>query len=117
MTSGPDFGVERELSLVEARITKAIESEEPLLSDIAQYVIAAGGKRIRPTVALLAHKAVGGADVSQIVDMAAALELIHSATLVHDDINDGGLLRRGRQAAYVRYGLQNSVVAGDFLFV
>jgi len=117
MTSGPDFGVETELSLVEDRIREAIRSEEPLLTDIARYVIDAGGKRIRPTVALLAHKAVGGRNVPKTVQIAAALELIHSATLLHDDINDGGLIRRGREAAYVKYGLQNALVAGDFLFV
>jgi len=117
MESGLDFGIEKELLLVEARIREAVDSREALLTDIAQYVIAAGGKRIRPTVALLANKAVGGKNVAQTVQMAAALELIHSATLLHDDINDGGLMRRGREAAYVKYGLQNALVAGDFLFV
>ncbi|MEK6851877.1 MAG: polyprenyl synthetase family protein [Candidatus Thermoplasmatota archaeon] len=117
MESRLDFGIEKELLLVEQRIREAVDSQEPLLTDIAQYVIAAGGKRIRPTIALLANKAVGGRNVAQTVQMAAALELIHSATLLHDDINDGGLMRRGREAAYVKYGLQNALVAGDFLFV
>ncbi len=117
MTSGPDFGVEKELALVEARVREAIRSQEPLLTDIAAYVIEAGGKRIRPLVALLANRAVGGHNLTETVDMAAALELIHSATLLHDDINDGGLVRRGRVAAYKKYGLQNALVAGDFLFV
>jgi len=117
MTSGPDFGVEAELRLVEARVHEAVRSEESLLTDIAEYVIGAGGKRIRPTVALLANKAVGGRDLSRAIEMAAALELIHSATLVHDDINDGGATRRGRDAAYKKYGVQNALVAGDFLFV
>ena len=117
MESRLDFGIEKELLLVEQRIREAVDSQEPLLTDIAQYVIAAGGKRIRPTIALLANKAVGGRNVAQTVQMAAALELIHSATLLHDDINDGGLMRRGKEAAYVKYGLQNALVAGDFLFV
>jgi len=117
MTSAPDSGVEKELALVEERLRKAIQSREPLLTDIAAYVIEAGGKRIRPTVALLANRAVGGSNLDKTVDMAAALELIHSATLLHDDINDGGLIRRGREAAYRKYGIQNALVAGDFLFV
>jgi geranylgeranyl pyrophosphate synthase len=117
MTSGYDFGVDKELSLVEDRVQQAVESEESLLTDIARYVIQAGGKRIRPTVAMLANKAVGGRNVAKVVEIAAALELIHSATLVHDDINDGGTLRRGREAAYHKFGLQNALVAGDFLFV
>jgi geranylgeranyl pyrophosphate synthase len=68
-------------------------------------------------VTLLAFKALGGRDVWQAVDLAAALELIHSATLIHDDINDGSDVRRGRVAAYKKFGLQNALVTGDFLFV
>jgi len=117
MTTTWDFGVLKELALVEQRIRESIVSEEPLLTDIATYVIAAGGKRIRPTVTLLSFKALGGQEVQQAVDLAAALELIHSATLIHDDINDGGEMRRGRPAAYKKFGLQNALVTGDFLFV
>jgi len=117
MTSALDFGVEEELALVENRIQQSIRSQEPILTDIARYVIQAGGKRIRPLVAVLANKAVGGKNLGRIVEIAAALELIHSATLVHDDINDDGGFRRGREAAYRKYGLQNALVAGDFLFV
>lgn len=117
MTTPWDFGVLNELALVEKKIRESVVSEEPLLTDIATYVIAAGGKRIRPTVTLLSFKALGGKDVQQAVNLAAALELIHSATLIHDDINDGGEMRRGRPAAYKKFGLQNALVTGDFLFV
>ncbi|HEY5606303.1 MAG TPA: polyprenyl synthetase family protein, partial [Thermoplasmata archaeon] len=117
MTGSLDFGVAKELALVEERIRESIVSEEPLLNDIARYVIDAGGKRIRPVVTLLSFQALGGKDVRQAVDLAAALELIHSATLIHDDINDGGEMRRGRLAAYRKFGLQNALVTGDFLFV
>ncbi len=117
MTGSLDFGVAKELALVEARIRESIVSEEPLLHDIAQYVIEAGGKRIRPMVTLLAFQALGGVDIGQAIDLAAALEMIHSATLIHDDINDGGDMRRGRLAAYKKFGLQNALVTGDFLFV
>src|SRR5256885_5813762 len=112
-----DFGVTSELALVEARIRESIRTEEPLLHDIARYVIESGGKRIRPMVTLLALRALGGTEVRQAVDLAAAFELIHSATLIHDDINDGGDMRRGRLAAYKKFGLQNALVTGDFLFV
>ena len=117
MTVSWDFGVAKELALVETRIRASIVSEEPLLQDIARYVIESGGKRIRPMVTLLSFQALGGRDVRQAVDLAAALELIHSATLIHDDINDGGVMRRGRLAAYKKFGLQNALVTGDFLFV
>src|SRR2546426_10110155 len=117
MTTSLDFGVAKEMALVEAKIRRSIVSEEPLLHDIARYVIDAGGKRIRPMVTLLAFRALGGTDVSQAIDLAAALELIHSATLIHDDINDGGEMRRGRLTAYKKFGLQNALITGDFLFV
>ncbi|MDD1743707.1 MAG: polyprenyl synthetase family protein, partial [Methanomassiliicoccales archaeon] len=76
-----------------------------------------GGKRIRPGVTLLAHKAVGGKDDERVINIAASFELIHSATLIHDDINDLGEIRRGREAAYRKYGVQKALIAGDFLFV
>src|SRR5437667_312492 len=117
MTLPMDFGVAAEMALVEAKIRKSIVSEEPLLEDIARYVIEAGGKRIRPMVTLLAFKALRGQDIGQAIDLSAALELIHSATLIHDDINDGGEMRRGRPAAYKKFGLQNALITGDFLFV
>lgn len=117
MTGSWDFGVAEELASVEARIRETIVSEEPLLHDIARYVIEAGGKRIRPMVTLLAFRALGGTDLRQAIDLSAALELIHSATLIHDDINDGGEMRRGRLSAYKKFGLQNALVTGDFLFV
>src|SRR3990172_12799394 len=116
MTSGVDFGVERELTLVEDRIQQSIRSQEPLLTDIARYVIQAGGKRIRPLVAVLANKAVGGKNLGRVVEIAAALELIHSATLVHDDINDDAGFRRGRDAANRKFRVQNALVSGDVLF-
>jgi octaprenyl-diphosphate synthase len=68
-------------------------------------------------VTLLSFRAFGGKDVRKAVELATALELIHSATLIHDDINDGGEYRRGRPAAYKKFGLQNALVTGDFLFV
>src|SRR3989442_13989823 len=105
------------MALVEAKIRQSIVSEEPLLHDIARYVIEAGGKRIRPMVTLLAFRALGGTDAAQAIDLAAALELIHSATLIHDDINDGGEMRRGRLTAYKKFGLQNALITGHFLFV
>ena len=117
MTSGPVFDVEEELVLVEKQIREAIQSEEQLLTDIAEYVIRAGGKRIRPTVAVLANKAVGGKNIGKAIRVAASIELIHSATLLHDDINDGGEMRRGRESAYKKFGVQNALVAGDFMFV
>src|SRR5256712_11147898 len=117
MTLPMNFGVAAIMTLVEAKIQKSIWSEEPPLEDIARYVIEADGKRIRPMVTLLAFKALGGQNIGQAIYLSAALELIHSATLIHDDINDGGEMRRGRPAAYKKVGLQNGLVTGAFLVV
>lgn len=118
MTVAPwDFGIDRELRMVEEKLHDMVRSEEKILTDAALHVIDAGGKRLRPTVTILSYKSLGGTETEKIVDISAGFELIHSATLVHDDINDGGSTRRGRETVYKKWGLHNAVVAGDFLFV
>ncbi|MEM2944577.1 MAG: polyprenyl synthetase family protein [Methanomassiliicoccales archaeon] len=112
-----DQPIKNELNLVEEEIRRCIHSKQRLLTEISMHVIGAGGKRIRPGVAILSYRAVGGVDVARVVGIAAAFELIHSATLIHDDINDGGTKRRGKISAHRKYGVQLSLVAGDFLFV
>lgn len=114
----PTSSVTRELEMVEQRLGEAIRSREARLTEISQYLIGSGGKRIRPTVTLLAFRASGGQDeaLSDIVDVAVALELIHSASLLHDDIIDGSAFRRGRDSALRKFGLAETLVAGDFLF-
>src|SRR5205085_8496883 len=93
-----------------------LTSREPLLTEISQHLIGGGGKRIRPAVALLVFKACGGDVVTDMIDVAVAPELIHSATLRCDDIIDGGETRRGRRSAFTRFGLADTLVTGDFLF-
>lgn len=105
-----------ELQQVERQLAVRIQSREPLLNEIGSYLIGAGGKRVRPAVVLLMFRACGGEDPTDIVDIATALELIHTASLLHDDIIDGGETRRGKASAYHRFGLADSLVAGDFLF-
>jgi octaprenyl-diphosphate synthase len=117
MTTSPwDFGIRMELEKVDEKLREMVKSREQVLTDASLHVIEAGGKRLRPTVMILAYKAMGGRDVHKIVDIAAGFELIHSATLIHDDINDGGSTRRGRVTVYKKFGLHDAIVAGDFLF-
>jgi octaprenyl-diphosphate synthase len=104
------------LDRVEARLGEVLRSREPLLSDIATYLIDAGGKRVRPAVTVLIFRACGGRGLDEIVDVATALELIHSATLLHDDIIDNSEIRRGKDSAFRKYGLANTLVTGDFVF-
>ena len=106
-----------ELDLVEENLKRSIRSSERALTDISAHLIMGGGKRIRPMVTLLAFKAFGGKNVQDIVDIATAIELIHTATLLHDDIIDGAEIRRGRESAFKRFGLKATLVAGDFLFI
>lgn len=104
------------LELVEARLAQQIQSREGLLTDIATYLIGSGGKRVRPAVSLLIFRACGGRRLDDIVDVATALELIHSASLLHDDIIDGSAVRRGKDSAFRKYGMANALVTGDFIF-
>jgi octaprenyl-diphosphate synthase len=112
----PAVLVARELELVEERIATLLRSREPRLTDISTYLINSGGKRVRPAVTLLLFRACGGEELPDIVDVAVALELIHSASLLHDDIIDGSSIRRGRDSALRKYGIAETLVTGDFLF-
>ncbi|MBM4237311.1 MAG: polyprenyl synthetase family protein [Euryarchaeota archaeon] len=112
-----DSSIAEELRMVEEEIRRSVDSRQKLLTEISMHVIGSGGKRVRPGVSVLSFRSVGGADVSQVIGIAAAFELIHSATLIHDDINDGGEKRRGAVSAFRKYGVQRALVAGDFLFV
>ncbi|HXD90585.1 MAG TPA: polyprenyl synthetase family protein [Candidatus Binataceae bacterium] len=107
-----------DLLRTEAKLATLLDSQEALISEISHYLIDGAGKRLRPLFILLVYRASGGADakVEDAIDAAIALELIHSATLLHDDIIDGGLLRRGKPSAFARYGAAASLVTGDFLF-
>lgn len=113
--SGLDL-VNDDLALVEKRIAEVITAREERLTEIADYLINAGGKRIRPAVALLVFRACGGRDVADMVDLSVSLELIHTATLLHDDIIDSNDVRRGKDAAPLQFGIADTLVTGDFLF-
>ena len=110
--------VEADLAAVEAKLSRLLDSKEPIIAEICHYLVDAGGKRLRPTFIMLVYRACGGpeATVDQPIDASIALELIHSATLLHDDIIDRGLLRRGKPSAFARYGFGPSLIAGDYLF-
>ena len=110
--------VEADLAAVEAKLSRLLDSKEPIIAEICHYLVDAGGKRLRPTFIMLVYRACGGPDarVDEPIDASIALELIHSATLLHDDIIDRGLLRRGKPSAFARYGFGPSLIAGDYLF-
>jgi geranylgeranyl pyrophosphate synthase len=80
------------------------------------HLIESGGKRVRPELLVISYLAGGGTDVLETVNTAAAFELIHTASLIHDDITDDPTLRRRRPAPHRRYGLSRALVAGDYIF-
>ncbi|HZY97852.1 MAG TPA: polyprenyl synthetase family protein [Candidatus Cybelea sp.] len=102
-----------------ARIERFFASEfstdNPVITEAIKRMLAAGGKRLRPRIALLAVDACGGSSGGQL-HLAAYMELIHVATLIHDDIVDNAQTRRGVNATAVDYGNRVSVLAGDYLF-
>jgi len=107
--------ISADLSRVEATIKDALRSDRPELQRMCDYVITSGGKRIRPSMCILTHRACGGLG-DDILKVAAASEIIHCATLVHDDINDKSEIRRGRKAVHKKYTVTKALVLGDFMF-
>ena len=103
------------LRLVEEFFASGFETDNPLITEAVRRMLAAGGKRLRPRIALLSAEAMGG-EASEHLALAAYMELIHVATLIHDDVVDGARTRRGVNATAVDYGNRISVLAGDYLF-
>ncbi len=96
-------------------IVERLASDVVLVNQVAQYIIGAGGKRLRPLSVLLAARACGYRGDHH-VDTAAVIEFIHTATLLHDDVVDGSDLRRGRDTANHVFGNEASVLVGDYLY-
>jgi octaprenyl-diphosphate synthase len=107
--------VQRELSAVDATIRERFHSSVTLVEQVAQHIIAGGGKRLRPLMVVLAGRACDGARLECIL-AAAFIEFIHTATLLHDDVVDMSVRRRGRDTANEVYGNQASVLVGDFVY-
>ncbi|MBE0689772.1 MAG: polyprenyl synthetase family protein [Anaerolineae bacterium] len=108
--------METALHAVEARMNGIVASDVDVLRDASRHIIGAGGKRLRPRLLVLAYLATGGTDVDTTIDPASAVELVHTASVVHDDINDHGVLRRGRPSVNKLWGRTFALLAGDFLF-
>ena len=104
-----------DMKLVDEVIRTRLASDVALIEQISHYIIGAGGKRIRPRLVLLFASALGF-DGPQKYELAAIVEFIHTATLLHDDVVDESSLRRGRQTANAMFGNAASVLVGDFLY-
>ena len=104
-----------DMRAMDAVIARRLQSEVPLVAEVSQYIIAAGGKRLRPALVLLMSGALGYRG-DQHFNLAAVVEFIHTATLLHDDVVDESTLRRGRSTANEVFGNPASVLVGDFLY-
>lgn len=104
-----------DMEAVNTVIRRQLYSDVPLVNQIAEYIISAGGKRIRPVLVLLVANAYGYCGTHH-HELAAVIEFIHTATLLHDDVVDESSLRRGRQTANALFGNAASVLVGDFVY-
>src|SRR5450759_3501516 len=107
--------VQEDIQAVEDLMRSQAEGRHPDLKAALDLLLSSGGKRIRPTLTLLVGKMLG-ADYLRLITLAAAVELLHTATLVHDDLIDGSLLRRGMATLNARWSPPATVLTGDFLF-
>ncbi len=111
--------VAEDLRRVDALIGERLDSDVALVREVARYIVAAGGKRLRPALLLLAYGAAGvkeKSDGDARLALAAVVEYIHTATLLHDDVVDESGLRRGRRTANAAFGNAAAVLVGDFLY-
>lgn len=120
MPAIPELGmllspVADDMGAVDAVIRDRLTSDVALINTIADYIVGAGGKRLRPAVLLLVARALGYRGTAHVL-LAAVIEFIHTATLLHDDVVDESDLRRGRSTANARFGNASSVLVGDFLY-
>jgi len=105
-----------DLAAIEQEFSRQSASEVEVITDIARYLIAGGGKRIRPLLLLLSSKALGCHSASRI-RLGSVVEMLHTATLVHDDIIDKADVRRGRPSSNTTWGSAKCVLAGDWLYM
>ena len=107
--------IQQDMAAVDAVIAQRLESSVPLVGTVSRHIIAAGGKRLRPALLLLVCGALGYTG-AQRFNLAAVVEFIHTATLLHDDVVDDSALRRGNATANDVFGNPASVLVGDFLY-
>jgi octaprenyl-diphosphate synthase len=108
--------LEGDLKLVDEIILSFAQGKSPLIQEVSHHLISSGGKRIRPVLLILAAKLCGSNSEDNHYNLAAAVELIHSATLLHDDVVDDSKIRRGKKTANAIWDNKPSILVGDYLF-
>lgn len=104
-----------DLNRTEEKIREILSTVEPAISEVGNHLLSSGGKRIRPILVILSSRLFGVSD-DNVSTLACSVEFIHTASLIHDDVVDGAVLRRGRPAAHSIWGNQVVILVGDFLY-
>lgn len=115
---GPLFSpLTQDLRDVGAKMSEVLPCSYSFLTEAATYASSSGGKHLRPLIILVAYRALGSENTSKVHALAASFQLIHTASLVHDDVIDHAELRRGRPSLQKAFGAHTAIVTGDYLFV
>ncbi|NLD48210.1 MAG: polyprenyl synthetase family protein, partial [Clostridiaceae bacterium] len=107
--------IKKELEEVEKYIIKSVASRNKMLAGVVDSVVRSGGKRLRPAFVIMSSK-FGRYNAKKVIPIAAAIEILHTATLIHDDIIDKARIRRGKITVSEKYGADMAVYTGDYLF-
>ena len=107
--------ISNELEELELNLSNSISSEIQLATEVSNYIVSSGGKRIRPVICILIAKALNypGGDL---IKLASSIELLHTATLIHDDVVDRSILRRGKESIQIKWDNAHGVLVGDFVY-
>ncbi|WP_338625447.1 polyprenyl synthetase family protein [Selenomonas sp. TAMA-11512] len=108
--------IQKDLEMLEEELLRAVVSPVDRITEIGTHLVKAGGKRLRPALYLLAARSGREFSMERAMPLAVAIELIHMASLVHDDVLDHADLRRGKETANARWGNQQAILSGDYLF-
>lgn len=108
--------IEQAMSAIDVFMQDSVGSDIEILQEASVHIVTSGGKRIRPRMVLLAYLAAGGQDFNDVVGLAAAVELVHTASLVHDDINDHSQIRRGKPTVHSIWDRTFALLTGDYMF-
>ena len=104
-----------ELEKLEITLSESINSDIELATEVSGYIVNSGGKRIRPAICILDAKTLGYYE-SDLIQLASSIELLHTATLIHDDVVDESLIRRGKESIQAKWDDAHGVLVGDFVY-
>ncbi len=108
--------VSGKLEMINKRIEEVLQTDNQELTDMSLYTLRSGGKRLRPLIVMLVYELNEDEDIERVLDLAVAYEIMHSASLIHDDIIDEADERRGSPSLHIKYNIPDAIVTGDFLF-